>query len=153
MEQAVEGPSTDNLEGLRRRAKRCVCGYCGGELELREIAYSSYAIARTEVFCSQCGRMEWGVEPEVLAVAEGYLREVKFDVYKDMAPSELKNEMNRARLCEILTWGLESLGILGESGFKQKVDLDEVAVGSLATWSYESLEMANDGFSKQEGKR
>lgn len=58
---------------LKKRTKRCVCKYCGGKLKLRRIIFSEYEDARIEIFCSQCDRIEFGVEPEISRSAEYFV--------------------------------------------------------------------------------
>ena len=131
--------ATECLDTMRSRARRCVCSYCGGQLELREIVYSNCETARTEIFCSECGRMDWGCEPEVYSIAESYLRRNRFDSNKDMAASLLKDEMNRAELTKFLTWSLETLGVVGEDGFACNIELDQTAITSMLSWSRDEL--------------
>lgn len=129
----------DQLDQLRSRTGRCVCRYCGGPLELRQITYSNCQIARTEIFCTACGRMEYGVEPEVYQAASAYQAETDFDYYKDMAPSPLKDQMNRARLCDFLEWSLEALDLLGDRGFKARPDLDQARLSGIYSWDKDAL--------------
>lgn len=52
----------EHIQMLRNRVKHCVCKYCGGQLKLRQISFSEFEDARTEIFCSDCDRIEFGVE-------------------------------------------------------------------------------------------
>lgn len=133
-----------HLDDLRNRVKRCICSYCGGELELREIVYSNCKTARTEIFCSECNRMNWGSEPEIYAIGKSYMHESKFYIYKDMAASTLKDEMNRARLNEFLTWSLETLGFLDENGFTRRVSFNDATVASMFTWKRSEVDDLSD---------
>ena len=47
------------------RSQRCVCKYCGGQLEVRTIVFNEILDARTELFCTHCDRIEYGVEKEL----------------------------------------------------------------------------------------
>lgn len=134
----------DQLQHLRTRSGRCVCRYCGGSLELRQITYSNCQTARTEIFCTSCGRMEYGVEAEIYAAASAYQAENQFDYYKDMAPSPLKDQMNRARLCDFLQWALEALNLTNEQGFQVPVQVDQARLSGIYRWNEETLS-AKDG--------
>ena len=57
--------SEKRVDMLKKRTHRCVCKYCGGKLKLRQIIFSEFEDARTEIFCSDCDRIEFGVEQEI----------------------------------------------------------------------------------------
>lgn len=65
--------SKKRLDVLKKRAKRCVCKYCGGELKLRRIIFSSFEDARVEIFCKDCERIEYGVEPQIYQSAKFFV--------------------------------------------------------------------------------
>lgn len=113
----VEG----RVEELRGRAERCCCKYCGGELKLRRIIFSDDEDARIELFCSDCDRIEYGVEPEIYNNAAHFVDYLKFDIYPDLEDNEKKRRMNIAKVCEIMSWGDKNLGILTKNGFSVPV--------------------------------
>lgn len=76
--------SEKRLNSLKRRTKRCVCKYCGGTLKLRQIAFSEYEDARVEIFCSECNRIEFGVEREIYSSAKFFVENSRFNCYPDM---------------------------------------------------------------------
>lgn len=51
------------LEDLKWRVKNCRCRYCGAPLRLRRILYGNNPQGRVEIFCTECDRIEYGVEP------------------------------------------------------------------------------------------
>lgn len=51
------------MRKMQKRASRCICKYCGNELALRKITYAAYDEAKIEVYCDNCGRIEYGTEP------------------------------------------------------------------------------------------
>lgn len=110
---------TDNayLSFLRERAKRCCCKYCGGILEVRKLTYSNCDMARLELFCSLCGRIEFGTEKEIFQRAGYFVEETGFDYYPDLNQGIQKKQMNTAKICEIAGWMLKSLNLLQETGF------------------------------------
>lgn len=110
------------LQELKARAKRCCCKYCGGALELRRIVFMDDEDARVELFCSQCDRMEYGVEPEIYRNALQFVTRFHFNHYPDLNENELTKRMNVAKVCEIMTWGDKKLGILTNGGFTTPVD-------------------------------
>ena len=105
------------LSFLRERTKRCCCRYCGGMLEIRKLTYSNCDMARLELFCSLCGRIEFGTEPEIFQRAGHFVEETGFDYYPDLNQGIQKKQMNTAKICEITGWMLKSLNLLQETGF------------------------------------
>lgn len=111
-----EGMSERILE-LKDRVKRCVCRFCGGELSLHKITYAAYDEAKIDIFCDNCNRIEFGVEPEVYKIAEYYVDVLQYDQYPELDNSERKRRMNIAVICDILTWGYNKAGFLDKNGF------------------------------------
>lgn len=105
------------LSFLRDRAKRCCCKYCGGMLEVRKLIYSNCDMARLELFCSLCGRIEFGTEQAIFQRAKYFVTETGFDYYPDLNQGVQKLQMNTAKVCEITGWMLKSLNLLQETGF------------------------------------
>ena len=116
-------------ERLRNRVSRCSCSYCGGDLELRKVTYSSYEVSKLEVYCSHCKRIEYGVEPEIYEVAEYFVDELSFDYYKDLDNNIRKRDMNIAKVSEIIEWGCRNMGLLTENGFVIPLDLKSELLG------------------------
>lgn len=104
------------LEELKEREKRCCCKYCGGKLEIRRIIFSKDEDARIELFCSQCDRIEFGVEPEIYALSVYFVDYLQFDHFPELDKNQQTRRMNIAKVCEIITWGVKNLGILSSSG-------------------------------------
>lgn len=105
------------LMELSGRVKRCTCKYCGGALELRKVFFGDVETARTEIFCQKCDRIEYGVEPEVYSIAQYFVKEFQFNCFPDLEPDEQTFRLNVARVCEIITWYSQSIGILNANGF------------------------------------
>ncbi len=55
------------VDRLKQRAKYCCCRYCGSELHVRQIVFHTQAMARIELYCDQCQKIEYGVEKEAYA--------------------------------------------------------------------------------------
>ncbi len=102
---------------LRDRAKRCVCKYCGSPLHLRQMVFGEFEEARVEIFCRNCGRIEFGVEPEIYESAKYFVDQTEFNYYPDMDDNEQTCRMNVAKVCEIMAWQDKMLGYLDEDGF------------------------------------
>ena len=111
----------NRIENLKRRAKRCVCKNCGGELSLRRIVFNDIDLARVEIYCEHCQRIEFGVEPEIYACASGFVDSFGFNYYEDLDRNEQARKMNIAKVSEILSWSLKNMGLLTNEGFS--VDL------------------------------
>lgn len=114
---------------LKKRIEQCCCKYCGGELVLKNIIYGDKKDGRVEVYCSKCNRIEYGVEKEIYTIAKYFVDEMGFDYYSDLDECEQKRNMNVAKVCEIVSWGLENLGYLDGDGLKYPVDLANLVVG------------------------
>ena len=119
MENLFQVPG--RVEELKSRASRCCCKYCGGELVVRRIIFSEDEEARIELFCSQCGRIEYGVEPEIYQNAAYFVDHLQFNHYTDLESSAQTRRMNIAKVCEIMAWGDKRLGILTQDGFQVPV--------------------------------
>lgn len=107
-----------HLQEIEGRAERCLCKYCGGPLELRRIFFGDVETARTEIFCQKCDRIEYGVEPEIYGISQYFVKAFQFNCYPDIEPGEQTDRLNTARVCEIITWYSQSIGILDATGFE-----------------------------------
>ena len=111
----------DRVESLKKRTKRCVCKYCGSKLELRKIIYGDIANARVEIFCSECNRIEYGVENEIYRISKYFVEDMDFNAYPDIDYSETTKKMNIA----IIAWGCKNLELMTAEGFKYAVKINE----------------------------
>ena len=102
---------------LQQRANRCCCRYCAGQLEIRKLIYSNCTMARLELYCSNCGRIEFGTEKEIFERAKILIQEAMFDYYPDLNDCVQKQQMNTAKVCELADWLLKDMGLLTEEGF------------------------------------
>lgn len=131
--------SEGRLSMLKKRVKRCVCKYCGGPLSLRRIIFSDWEDARVEIFCEQCGRIEFGVEPEIYHSACYFVDELVFNCYPDLDDNEKTKQMTIAKVCEIMTWEDQNIGILTPEGFSVPLSMNQHYVGECLTLSDEDL--------------
>lgn len=136
---------TDNLRNnmrlgfLKKRLKRCVCKYCGGQLELRQIIFTENEDARTEIFCSDCDRIEFGVEKEIYNSAKFFVENSRFNCYPDLDDSENTKQMTIAKVCEIMAWENQNLGFLNNEGFTVPIHANENFIGECVTLSDDDL--------------
>ena len=128
------------LEIMKARAKRCVCKYCGGKLELRRIAFSDYGEARSELYCPVCQRIEFGTEPEIYQGAAYFVDNLEFNHYPGLDDNEKTRRMNIAKVCEIMAWGDKNIGILSEEGYSVPVKLEIELIGQTAVFEDKDLE-------------
>lgn len=119
----------DRIDLLKKRAKRCCCKYCGSRLQIRRIVYGKFEDARVEIFCSNCNRIEFGIEPEIYQIAKYFVEEMKYNAYPDLDTSEKTKEMSIAKATEIISWGCQNLGIIGEDGFVVPIYIDKDLIG------------------------
>lgn len=132
--------SEKRLAMLKKRSKRCVCKYCGGKLKLRRIIFSEYEDARIEIFCSQCDRIEFGVEPEIYRSAEYFVENSRFNCFPDMDDNKRNKQMTISKVCEIMSWENQAIGILDEDGFNIDLHIKENIVGECVTLTDRDLE-------------
>lgn len=114
---------------LKKRAKRCCCKQCGGELEVRRIVFSDFEDARIEIFCTACDRIEYGVEPEIYQNAAYFVDTLKFNHYPELSQNALTRKMNIAKVCDIITWACKNMGFLNADGFAVSVRQNELLLG------------------------
>lgn len=132
--------SNKRFEMLKERTKRCVCKYCGGELHLRQIIFSSYDEIRVEIFCRDCNRIEFGVEPEIYKSASYFVDETEFNCFPDLDDSEKTRQMTVAKVCEIMTWQNQNIGILTPDGYQISINMNDHFIGECVTFSDADLQ-------------
>jgi len=121
--------SEARLEMLKKRVKRCVCKYCGGELTLRQIYFSELDDARIEIFCKHCNRIEFGVEPEIFKSAYFFVEQTNFNYFPNMDNTDAINQMNTAKVAEIMSWVCQNIGLLNDTGFTIPLNMNENFIG------------------------
>ena len=113
--------SAERLEEIKNRSKRCVCKYCGGRLRVRMLDFGQIETANLEIFCENCEKIEYGVEPEIYHSAQYAVDILGFNAYQDRADNEQRRRLNIAKVCELLFWHDRELGILDQYGYKVPV--------------------------------
>lgn len=132
--------TTPRVQELRVRAKRCRCKYCGGKLHLKQIVYNTTIEPRIEIFCENCDRIEYGVEPEIYQLAKYYVDEFGCDYYPELDDNYTKDRMNTAKVCEIMFWALNGLDYLDMDGFKFPYKMDKRLAGESVELDYDALD-------------
>ena len=132
--------TTPRVVALKERAKKCRCKYCGAKLHLKQIVYNNTVEPRIEIYCDNCQRIEYGVEPEIYDLAKYYIDELGFDFYPDLNAGAMKDRMNIAKVCEIIFWALNGLGFVDMEGFKYPVEMDKNMVGESIVYDLDELE-------------
>ena len=115
--------SGERLEMIAMRANRCVCKYCGKKLHLQRIMFQDIKEARSEIYCKNCEKIEFGVEPEIYQCAVSFVDQCGYDHFPDLDDNERKRQMNIAKTCEIMDWCCKELGILTQDGFKRELNV------------------------------
>lgn len=133
MNRTNSTPQSPRLEMLKARTKRCVCKYCGGNLRLKRIIFSNYEEARIDIFCASCDRIEFGVEPEIYLSAKFFVEETGFNYYEDFEDNERTQQMNIAKVCELMSWQDLNLGILDKEGFTVPLAMNDHFLGECIT--------------------
>ncbi len=121
--------SKSRLDMLKNRTKRCVCKYCGGKLTLRQIFFSEIDEARIEIFCKDCNRIEFGVEPEIYKSACFFVEQTDFNYFQNMDNTDAIAQMNIAKVSELMSWICQNIGILNDTGFTIDLDINENFIG------------------------
>ena len=135
---------TPRVQGLRQRTKRCKCKYCGGKLRLKQIVYNTTIEPRIEIFCEECQRIEYGVEPEIFHLAKYYVDSYGCDYYPELDASEAKDRMNVGKVCEIIFWALNGLNLVDMEGFKVPYEMDKKMVGESIIYNLDELDEDDD---------
>jgi len=115
----------NRIENLKQRSKRCVCSYCGNALTLRRIIFNDIEEARVEIFCDNCNRIEFGVEPEIYTSAVNFIDNLEFNYFETLDQNEKTRKMNIAKICEILAWGCKNMGLMTRDGFCVPVNMSQ----------------------------
>ena len=132
--------SQKRLDMLKKRTKRCRCKYCGGKLKLRRIIFSEYEEGRIEIFCNSCDRIEYGVEPEIYASALFFVENSGFNCFPDLDNNEKTKQMTISKVCEIMSWQNQNLGIMNANGFCVPLRINENFIGECITLSEDDLD-------------
>ena len=127
------------IQELKGRVKRCCCKYCGHPLEIKQIIFSEHTDARIELFCTSCDRIEYGVEKEIYLSAKFFVEQLKFNHYPDLDDNNRRQQMNIAKVCEIMAWGHSNLGILNHDGFQVPITMNADIIGNSITISEDTL--------------
>ena len=117
------------LDGLKWRVKNCKCKYCGAPLRLRRILYGNNPQGRVEIFCTECNRIEYGVEPEIYTVAKYFVEEFNFNIFPNNDDSDKTKQMNVAKVSEIIAWAYKNMGLLSSRGFTIPIDISKSILG------------------------
>ena len=125
---------------LKIRVKNCCCRYCGGKLKLKRIFYGNTKDGRVEIFCSECDRIEYGVEREIFLSAKYYVDEFGFTLYPGQEITQKIYQMNVAKICVIIAWGFKSFSLLDYDGFKIPFDIATEILGEEIIFTEEELE-------------
>ena len=114
----------NRVETLKKRKNRCVCKYCGGPLAIKRIMFSDIKDARIELYCDNCERIEYGIEPEIYQSACNFVDNLEVDFYDTLDNNDSKRLMNIAKVCEIIAWGYRNVGLLNADGFTVELDMN-----------------------------
>lgn len=105
-------------EKAKKRAARCVCKLCGHPLEAKIVVYNRYGGSGIELYCPSCQKIEYGTEPEIYRIAKNFVDNVEFDYFTDMEEGRRHDQLNVAKVCELLGWVYKKTGLLDAEGLK-----------------------------------
>lgn len=129
----------ERVTSLKGRMKRCCCKFCGSKLELRRIVFSDFEEARIELFCPECDRIEYGVEPEIYQSAVYFVDTFRFNHYPELNQNEQTRKLNIAKICDIMSWGCKNLGFAEDDGFVVPVNMKAALLGETLILSEHEL--------------
>lgn len=109
-----------DYEEMKARQKRCVCRQCGRELEIRMIIFCQYGGQGLELYCPVCQRIEYGVEKELFALANKFIKETEFNYFLDMPEDKRSLALNKAKIGELFSWLFYELGLCDKDGLTEK---------------------------------
>lgn len=130
----------NRMSELKVRIKNCCCRYCGGKLKLKRIFYGNIKEGRVEIFCSECDRIEYGVDKEIYLAAKHYVDEFGFSLYPGQDVTQKTYQINIAKICDIIAWGFKSFDLLGHDGFKVPVNISTAILGEEIIFTEEDME-------------
>jgi hypothetical protein len=107
---------------------------------VRQIVFHTQAMARIELYCEQCQKIEYGVEKEAYASAKAFVEATQFNHFPDMEDNEQRLQMNVAKVCNITSWQLRYLGLTNETGLTVPVYMNEYAMEQCTTIEEDRLE-------------
>lgn len=142
--EKISFQSKKRIDTLKKRTKRCKCKYCGGRLKLRRIIFSDYEEARIEIFCNECDRIEYGVEQEIYQSAKFFVENSGFQCYPDLNENEKTKQMTIAKVCEIMAWQDQNLGMMNEDGFCVAINCDDNFAGGCINLTEDDLDEGDD---------
>ena len=140
LHEMINYASEKRIVMLKKRTKRCVCKYCGGKLKLKRIIFSQHEEGRIEIFCSDCDRLEFGIEKEIYQSAKYFVENSEFNCYPELEDSAQTKNMSIAKVAEIMAWQDQNLGFLGADGFVVPVQMNDNFIGECITLSEDDLE-------------
>lgn len=91
-------------KNLQKRKEKCICKSCGSKLEIRLIIYNQYGGQGLDLYCPNCGRVEYGVEEEVYRLAKSFVDTFEFNYYTEMEENERNYQLNIGKVSEIVSW-------------------------------------------------
>lgn len=128
------------LNILKARTKRCVCKFCGNSLRIKRIIFNEFEDARTEIFCENCNRIEFGIETEIYRSAKYFVDTFDFNCFPYFDNSERTKQMTVAKVCEIMAWENKNLGFLSDEGFLVPVQNNHLLSGECFVLSDEDID-------------
>lgn len=140
LKEEYQYKSEKRLDMLKNRTKRCVCKYCGGRLKLYRLIFSEYEDSRVEIFCRDCDRIEFGVEPAIYSSAKFFVENTDFNCFPDLDDNATTRQMTIAKVCEIMAWENQNLGFIDNHGFTVPLKMNENFIGECITFSEEDFD-------------
>lgn len=108
-------------DALKMRTEHCVCRQCGGQLTTSLVIYDIYGGAGEELYCSNCKKIEFGVEKEIYELATYYIENFQFNYFYDLEENDSSTRLNIAKVADMMSWLLKNINLLDRSGLKDNL--------------------------------
>lgn len=106
---------------LIRRAERCCCKMCGAPIKPKLVLYDRYGGHGVELYCEHCQKIEYGTEPEIFQLAQKFIETFEFNYFPEMEENERCEQLNVAKMCDIISWIFEEIDLLDDTGVNLNV--------------------------------
>lgn len=134
----------DRVDELKQRVSRCCCKYCGNALTLRQFIFHELEGARIEIYCPHCQKIEYGVEPEIYRSAERFVESMEYNYFPELNDDTKRKQLNIAKVCEIISWAYQDVGLLNKEGFTIPVKMQLRSLDGCYVYKSSELEMRGE---------
>lgn len=137
-----EGQST-RTKMLQKRSERCICKYCGGELEVRSIVFNDIVEQERNFIVSIVIGLNLGQKKKFIKMRNILWKKWITIVSQIQTIQKQLGQMSVAKVCDIMNWIITHLGFVNEDGFCVPVNSDRYMLGKNILLTDEDLAEIN----------